>query len=217
VRRDLALLKAVLSKAVAWGVLEESPLGRLRLQRRASPPPRLPSAEEIARVLEALSPKMRRFCVFLMATGLRRREAMTLTWEDVDWSRREIRVRAESAKNRQPRVIPLSATAMSVLADLWSPGATGTIFASLTERGARAALERAFRRAGVEKPRGATFHIFRHWFTSALLESGASVNTVRELRGDRSLHVIERYMHALDGKKREAVERLLLNGSPIAC
>lgn len=53
--------------------------------------------------------KVKDYLLLLLLTGLRRNEAATLRWQDVDFSARVITVRAEVAKNNKEHRLPLSA------------------------------------------------------------------------------------------------------------
>ncbi|MFN8554002.1 MAG: tyrosine-type recombinase/integrase [Candidatus Obscuribacterales bacterium] len=51
---------------------------------------------------------IRDYLLLLLFTGLRRNEAATLRWEDIDFDSKVLRIRAEIAKNRQEHRLPLS-------------------------------------------------------------------------------------------------------------
>ena len=51
---------------------------------------------------------VRDYLIFLAFTGLRRNEAATLRWDDIDFESRIFTVRAEIAKNSHQHLLPLS-------------------------------------------------------------------------------------------------------------
>ena len=51
---------------------------------------------------------IRDYLLLLLLTGLRRREASTLRWSDVDFEARTITIRSEVAKNKQEHCLPLA-------------------------------------------------------------------------------------------------------------
>ena len=59
-------------------------------------------------LLEHSPQYLRHVWQMLMTTGLRKRELIALVFDDVDFERRTITVRATNAKNHQAREIPLS-------------------------------------------------------------------------------------------------------------
>jgi integrase len=52
--------------------------------------------------------KVRDYLLFLLFTGLRRNEAATLRWEDIDFPGRVITIRAEISKNKKEHRLPFS-------------------------------------------------------------------------------------------------------------
>ena len=50
----------------------------------------------------------RDYLIFLLLTGLRKNEAATLRWTDVDLEARTITIRAECTKNKQEHCLPLT-------------------------------------------------------------------------------------------------------------
>ena len=53
-----------------------------------------------------------------------------------------------------------------------------------------------------------TFHCARHTFITLLIDSGVSVKTVAALAGHSSTKHTERYIHAIDARLKEAVDKL---------
>jgi integrase len=70
---------------------------------------------------------------------------------------------------------------------------------------------RRYRRS--QSPRG--FHDLRHSCATFLLLQGVAERTVMEILGHTSLAMTSRYLHVLDGLKREAAEQMdrLLTGT----
>jgi integrase len=61
-----------------------------------------------AAVMELRHQKVKDYLMLLLLTGLRRNEAATLRWEDIDFQSKVLRVRAELAKNGNEHRLPLS-------------------------------------------------------------------------------------------------------------
>jgi len=58
--------------------------------------------------VDTLSPKMSAYLKFVILTGLRRREASTLTWDHVDLKAKSFTITADQAKNSNEAELPLS-------------------------------------------------------------------------------------------------------------
>jgi len=53
--------------------------------------------------------------LFLLASGLRTQEALSLTWRNVDLVHKSITITATNSKSKKQRLIPLSEVALEVL------------------------------------------------------------------------------------------------------
>ena len=139
----------------------------------------------------------------LMLTGCRRNEILTLRWEEVDLDAAELRLRDSKTG---PRVVPLSAAAVSVLAALprvpgnpWViPGAKpGGHLSNLNDHWLRVRA-----RAGLD---GVRIHDLRHSFASRALALGESLPTIGRLLGHGQVATTARYAHlARDAVKASA-------------
>ena len=138
-----------------------------------------------------------------MLTGCRRNEILTLRWEEVDLEAAELRLRDSKTG---PRVVPLPAAAVSVLAALprvpgnpWViPGAKpGGHLSNLNDHWLRIRA-----RAGLEDVR---IHDLRHSFASRALALGESLPTIGRLLGHGQVATTARYAHlARDAVKASA-------------
>jgi site-specific recombinase XerD len=94
----------------------EREIGDLTALILAKRPARLPvvmTVDEVERVLEVLSGDSLALCLLLWGGGLRLMEALRLRVQDVDFDRRELRVR--DGKGRRDRLTVLPERAMGVL------------------------------------------------------------------------------------------------------
>ena len=206
INRPLALFRHLLRLAhEEWGDLcivpkirtEKEPQGRLRWL-----------TQEEAINLLATCKKSRNtgladlveFCLF---TGVRRGEALGLTWDRVDRARGVIRL--ELTKSGQRREVPLSSNADAVLARRWAPEAKGYVFGSRNWNSFRSAWEAAVAVAGVENFR---FHDLRHTFASWLVQRGRTLKEVQEALGHQTITMTMRYSHLAPAHKAAAVEKL---------
>ena len=204
INRPKAFLRHVLMLAQEWGELTVIPriktgkeLPRLRWLR----------PEEAERLLEACEKSQNKALADLVAlalhTGLRRSEALGLTWARVD--RATGLIHLDKTKNGDTRSVALDEVADAVLARRWTPGATGYVFGSNNWNSFRSAWETAVKVARLDDVR---FHTLRHTTASWLVQNGVSIQEVQRILGHRSLAMTLRYGHLAPESQRLAVAKL---------
>ena len=139
---------------------------------------------------------------FVLFTGLRRGEALGLTWERVDRARGVVLLNV--TKNHKRREVPLNSRADAVLARR-GPKNSGLVFGSRAWDHFRTAWERAVERATLVDFH---FHDLRHTFASWAVQRGATLQEVKDLLGHHSLAMALRYGHLAPEHLRSAVARL---------
>ncbi len=194
VNRELDTLKSVLSKAVEWKYLVDSPargVKRFRLQNRRT---RILSPDEQRRLLEACRkmPKLQSLLQLALITGARIGELLTLRWEDCQ----DGYVTFWQTKNGKVRRIPLTETIATLLAG--RPRIHPWVFTNArTEKPyttIRKVFERALDRAGITTG-DVTVHTLRHTALSRMIEHGLDDYTVMSISGHSSTRMLERYTH----------------------
>lgn len=113
VRRDLACLSSVFSRAEEWEWISYNPVkpyirGRTKAGlKEGDPKTRWLTIEEEKAILAVCSPRMQDLMAFAIDTGLRKEELFSLLLTDVDLKANELTIRAEISKNGKSRTIPL--------------------------------------------------------------------------------------------------------------
>ena len=214
INRPLALLRHLLRLAQEeWGVLDAVP--KIRAEREPQGRLRWLTQEEATKLLAACKKSRNsaladlvEFCLF---TGIRRGEALSLTWDRVDRSRGVIRL--ELTKSGRRREVPLSSNADAVLARRWTPEVAGYVFGSRNWNAFRSAWEAALTAAGIDDFR---FHDLQHTFASWLVQRGRSLKEVQEALGHQTIIMTMRYSHLAPEHLRAAVAVLdgVLPGGP---
>ncbi|KKM15729.1 hypothetical protein LCGC14_1693140, partial [marine sediment metagenome] len=74
-----------------------------------------PTEEEFRAILAASTPNVRRLWVVIAETGLRKGEAIALTWRDIDLDGRTLEVRTSTCKTRRHYKLDLSSVAVQAL------------------------------------------------------------------------------------------------------
>ncbi len=205
VNRELDTLKSILSKAVEWGKLLESParhVKRLKVENRRT---RILDESEQARLLAACRGKLRALVQLALITGARVGELLALEWAHTD----DGFLTFLETKNGRARRIPISPTIQGVLGTL--PRVHAHVFASpqsgeaYTVNGMRHMLNRAIRRAGLTVG-DVTFHTLRHTALSRMVAAGMDDYTVMEISGHSSTRMLARYTHPTESRKIAALD-----------
>lgn len=143
-------------------------------------------------------------------TGLRRGEALSLRWGDVDLGRQQIVIHGEGAKSGKTRYIPLNREASEVLREWKSCGTDGGLVFPTYRGKRRVDLRKTWapvlEAAGIQDFR---WHDLRHSFASHLVMAGVDLYVVKELLGHSTIVMTERYAHLAPEHRAAAVERLV--------
>ncbi len=160
-------------------------------------------------------PERDRLLLALMAYGgLRRAELLGLDWDDVDLSRRLLRVR--HAKGGRQRTIPIHPALAPLFAEYYAtrvPLTEQAVFVGV--QGSRlhyTQLGQVFRHyveaSGINERKRVTPHTLRHVFASELLRAGANLRQIQELLGHKHLDSTQRYTRVNAHELRGAIKRL---------
>ena len=155
---------------------------------------RRPTEDELRRILEALPEHLADVVRFAIASCMRRGEIVRLTWGDVDWDKRLIRVRDRKhprAKVGNDQWVPLLGEAWEIVVRLKqhrrAPG--DAIFVHHAQT-----ISKAFKVAcdalGIADLH---FHDLRHEGISRLFEAGYSIEQVALVSGHQSWAHLKRY------------------------
>lgn len=134
---------------------------------------------------------------FAIETGMRRGEIMGLTWADIDLANRKAYL--HQTKNGEPRQVPLTRQAISVLQAL--PKAEGRVFpmgmSALRSQFERLTLFSRGQWIGIgQNPfEDLRFHDLRHEALSRLSDAGLNVIELSHISGHRTLGMLKRYTH----------------------
>lgn len=203
--RTLGMLGTILERAVRDGILVKNPARGI-----ARPPDNARKPAFSFETITTLGKAMReaeadgenvvglRAITFLLLSGCRRMEALTLTWRTVDRQSRCLRF--EDTKSGA-QIRPIGRAALDHLATFEPENAKPAtyVFPSATTNGHFVGLPRVWarvcKRAGIE---GVSIHGLRHWFASAAAAMGFSELVIAGLLGHRVKGVTARYATAPD-------------------
>lgn len=225
VHTELAVCKMILSHAVIKGDLRVNPATEVRKSRGLPKKKRraLTTDEERAIKQSAVAkPPFWLFAYLLLYTGLRRGEALALTYADIDRKDNVIHItkKLNYAGGTRPRlehflksengtrIIPL----LPQLAEVLPRNRVGLIFPDDEDGGYMRAgyLTRNWKayRSTVGLPDDITPHCLRHSYATICYEAGLTPRETANFMGD-TVEVIERiYIHLRDQKEEDAAEKL---------
>ncbi|MHB1753816.1 MAG: tyrosine-type recombinase/integrase [Acidiferrobacter sp.] len=199
INRYLAALSVVLATcAKSWEWLEISPMRRVEKRKEPRGRVRYLSDDERERLLGACRdhPDLYAAVMLALTTGARRMEIMSLSWGQVDLSRRVILL--EDTKNGERRPLPIVGPALDILrerakvrrldTDLVFPGRTHP----KQPVDLRTPWETALRRASIENFH---WHDLRHTTASYLAMNGAGLQEIAAVLGHKTLAMVKRYAH----------------------
>jgi integrase len=227
VNRELACLRAMLSKAVEWEIIERNPGSRVK--DFPEPPGRndFLSVEEAGRLLDACHPHLKPVVLCALETGMRMSETLGLRWSEI--RNGMIYLTADRTKNGKPREVPVSDRLAAELKRLRTAQGNAPV-ALLTDlvfrpprvrkamrRGRvevvsgpmidiRVAWETAKKKAGIAP--GFRLHDLRHTFASHQKMNGTDDFTLMELLGHSDFIMMKRYAHLTPEHKRRAINSL---------
>ncbi len=145
------------------------------------------------------------FAVLLLDTGIRPSEALQLLIKDIDFARKKIHVRAEIAKTREERYLPVSIQVLHVLEKLisyrpddWDNNKTTVLCTyegnQLPARGMQDRFRNYAKRIGEE----ITPYHLRHCFALGYIRSGGNAFSLQRIMGHASLEMTKVYVNLND-------------------
>lgn len=169
------------------------------------------SDEEFERLASVISNEVVKVLIYtLFMTGLRIKEALDLTLQDVDFQANIIRVK--HGKGNKSRAIPISDRLLPILHhyvtkirpkcdsdNFFATKVSGQLSASMANK----TLKQAVTQLGWNKK--VTCHVLRHSFASHLVRNNVNIVRVQKLLGHASLKTTSIYTHATMDELAEAV------------
>jgi integrase/recombinase XerC/integrase/recombinase XerD len=219
--RKLAALRALFSSQRQHGRIAQNPADLVSTPRRGDHLPRVLSAREAARLLDAIPAsgrlELRDRAMFELAysCGLRAEELVSLGIRDVDHDAEQVRV---EGKGRKTRYVPVGEQALAAVRlylergrrSLAEADSTDALFLSKTGRrlgtsDVRRRLRTWTTRTGVGE--GSSPHALRHSFATHLLDGGADLRSIQEMLGHANVSSTQIYTRVESARLRSAYAR----------
>lgn len=207
--RTISLISKMMGCAVDWGMRQDNPALRIKKypEHRKD---RFLDTDEVQRLVTALvkaeekgteTPDIIVCFRLLLLTGLRLGEVRDLPWDNVDFSRKTIRL---TDSKTGARIVPLNNQAVAVLEKHLPTKSGYYVIRSLSEHG-RPSLgkpwQRIRERAKIDHT--ANIHCLRHTFASWAVMGGLSLAQTGALLGHKSSQTTLRYADHLTEAVRE--------------
>jgi integrase len=193
------------------GLVASNPARLVRLRPEHNARLRYLSRDEYQTVLGIVSrdnPEQVSAFIVSVYTGMRWGEQFSLSWGQIDFTRKMIRL--ATTKNGSPRNVPLNSVAVQALeaqkaAVTHRPGDVVFPRPGLASD-CRWWFAPALREAKIT---GYTWHNNRHTFCSWLALAGVSIKEIQVLAGHKSITMAARYAHLSPAATASATERLV--------
>lgn len=221
-QRRMSALRGFYSYCAKYHYVSVNPFALVHAPKKAIRYPKALSLEEVEKLFDANSKrtdplKIRDQAILelLYASGMRASELTALTYRQIDFRSRMIRV---FGKRRKERLVPFSETAKvamdyyfknqrsDLLAKRKDPVPVDAFFVSargrkLNDRALEYILKEVQDKTGIYY--GLHPHELRHTFATHLLEGGADLRLIQELLGHASLNTTQIYTHVSQKAMKE--------------
>ena len=215
---ELTLLHRILKLGLERNHLSRLPyqkLSELRLKETDSERKKALNQAEVKRLLEFSEGLTQLYIALLYYTGMRKSEALSLSWDDIDLEREEIIIRPKpeldfAPKSGKERIIPLHPDLKAILENIPRNAGKGKWLFSNQKgeriKDLRESFKNACKKAGLE---GITPHCLRHSFASLMIQNGVDARTLSEILGHSSpIITLNIYSHCFDSYRKQAINRL---------
>lgn len=209
-RKEMSFLSRVFARAVEDGQIEKNPWASVKKPSEPKGRPHFLSVGDAGKLLAAAPPDRRFRYLFLIYTGVRKGEALAVTWKDVDLSAWLIRITNSKKGGGQKsfyRVLPVAET---LRGDLQARRGSDSERVFPLEHNWTRDLKIDLKAAGLGHCR---IHDLRHTYGSWLAQGGVSLHKIRDLMGHASVTTTERYAYLLPGENDAVLNVLADLGS----
>jgi integrase/recombinase XerC len=208
VSRSLAAVRSLYRWLAQQGVVEQNPAALVATPKLPKKLPRVPTIEEMQRVLDSGMPELASFPLrdrlmleLLYGCGIRNSELVSVNVDDLRLSTEVILVRG---KGKKERYVPFGDSVKSALAAylparqrVVAEGKKHTPALLINRRGGRLTTRSVGRIKKIAVAKGLSPdvhpHTLRHAFGTHLLEEGADLRAIQEMLGHERLSTTQRY------------------------
>lgn len=220
INMELGTLRTILNQAIKWGYLRQNPTkGINMLKVTDAKKPRFLNEEECKKLLAECGEELYPIFFTFLNTGMRLAELINLTWNDIDFRRRKIKIQSKTLWHPKTgeREIPINKSMEELLINL-QKGKKKTQFVFLLRNKSKIPDNYLRKKliALTEKcgfPDVTKIHSLRHTFASHLIMKGVDLPTVQKLMGHSDIQTTMIYSHLTPDHLVAALDKLdFLNG-----
>lgn len=209
INRKISSLKSFFKYLVKTGILEQTPMTRVITPKISKRLPDFIKETDAGKLMESLentedwkSLNTKMLITLFYTTGMRLSELVNLRENQVDFSRKQVKV---LGKGNKERIIPLGQDIVTMIKDYIQrkkrefESADNALL--VTEKGKKMypkypyLLVRSFLGTEVKTLNKKSPHVLRHSFATHLSNNGADLNAIKELLGHSSLAATQVYTH----------------------
>ena len=207
--KKLSALRSFYLFALKRGLVDRDPAHGVTGPKKSKPLPQFLRESEMDRLLDQLEwntddfedARARTILVLFYEAGLRRSELAGLDDKDVDFSLGQLKV---TGKRNKQRIIPFGQELADTLRNYMAvrnskfPTVSGPLF--LGDKGQRITAAKVYTivrkyLSMVTSLKKRSPHVLRHSFATAMLNNGASLESIKKLLGHESINTTEIYAH----------------------
>jgi integrase len=155
--------------------------------------PFIPTEQELDQLIAGCGKKTATYLQLMKETGARAGEISKLTWADIDFQQRIVRIKPE--KGSLPRMLPLSLKATEMLNNIPKTSDRIFLFADDMRSCFYVQRKRIARKLGNPRLLHISFHTFRHWKGTMEYHKTKDIFYVKELLGHKSIQSTQVYIH----------------------
>ncbi len=218
VKTALNVISLIFDKAILEGILKTNPCECIKIPNHLPKTKReLPCDADLQKVKDSVNCHFGLFAYFLLYTGLRRGEALALTYEDIDFENKIIAVnKAVYFESNHPKLKSTKTEAgmrnvilLDCLADKLKKNEKGYIFNSNGNLMTEQAFRRAWERYTKESNLTITPHQLRHAYATILYDAEIDAKSAQQLLGHSDYKTtLEIYTHISDARKTSVADKL---------
>lgn len=194
----IRFLKHALALAVDWGMLDKNVASRFPMFNVDNRSNDFLTDAELQRFVQTVQASENKvianLILFMLASGMRMTEAMSIKWSDLNMENRTISIPASNAKSRRLKTIPLSDMAAEAIQSVkrgesefvWVNPKTGDRYKNINKP-----FDVLRKKAGLPDFK---IHGLRRTFATTLANRGTSINVIQQLLTHASPVTTDRYI-----------------------